>query len=288
MNKPAIETEPGLTAGRAVRSSPWLDSDCNEAAASGDAVASQRRHGRDDTPKLLDLFCCAGGAGEGYRLAGFDVTGVDIAPQPKNPHRFVQADALEYLAEHHEEYDAIHASPPCQAYTKAGKQWRKEGREYPDVIASTRAALMKCGKLWVIENVPGAPLRNPVLLNGSMFGMRVHRPRLFEASFPLDFRLEPVQKPVKMGRAIRQGDVVQPVGHFAGVEYAAKEMGLPWMGQAELSQAIPPAYTKWIGEQILKFIPLVASEPTTLAAQVRGSRRTTAQESNVRTHLPRE
>ena len=83
-------------------------------------VVPQRR-------KLLDLYCCAGGAGEGYKLAGFDVTGVDIRPQPKNPHRFVLADALEYLEAHGHEYDAIHASPPCQAYTKAGKQWRKEG-----------------------------------------------------------------------------------------------------------------------------------------------------------------
>ena len=178
-------------------------------------------------------------------MAGFDVTGVDIRPQPKNPHRFVLADALEYLAEHGHEYDAIHASPPCQAYTKAGKQWRKEGREYPDMIAATRAALEKTGKPWVMENVPGAPLRNPVLLNGSVFGIRVHRPRLFETSFPLPQPEVPPMKPVKMGRPIREGDIVQPVGHFSGVAYAAREMGLPWMGQGELAQAIPPAYTKW-------------------------------------------
>ena len=104
--------------------------------------------------KLLDLFCCAGGAGEGYRLAGFDVTGVDIEPQPKNPHRFVLGDAIQYLEEHGNEYDAVHASPPCQAYTKAGKQWRKEGRVYADLISKTRDALRKLGKPYVIENVP--------------------------------------------------------------------------------------------------------------------------------------
>lgn len=134
--------------------------------------------------KLLDLFCCAGGAGEGYRLAGFDVTGVDIKPQPKNPHRFFLADALEFLEWHGHEYDAVHASPPCQEYTKAGKQWRKEGRKYPDLIAATREALQKLGKPWVIENVPGSPLQNPILLNGSVFEIKVHRPRFFEASFP--------------------------------------------------------------------------------------------------------
>ncbi len=200
--------------------------------------------------KLLDLFCAAGGAGEGYRLAGFDVTGIDIIPQPKNPHRFIQSDAIEYLNAHGEEYDVIHASPPCQAYTKAANQWRKEGREYPDLISIVRIAFQKLGLPWIIENVPGAPLINPTLLNGSMFGLRIHRPRYFETNFPLPLKLEPIQRPVKMGRKVSVGDVVQPVGHFSGVSYVADEMGCPWMGQSELAQAIPPAYTQWIGEMI--------------------------------------
>ena len=202
--------------------------------------------------KCLDLFCCAGGAGEGYRLAGFDVTGVDIIPQPKNPHKFILSDAISYLIEHGHEYDFIHASPPCQAYTKAGKQWRKNGVEYPDLIAETRNALQKVGKPWVIENVPGSPLINPILLNGSVFGIKVHRPRLFESSFPLLQPQVPPMRPVKMGRQIKAGDIVQPVGHFSGVEYAAKEMGLEWMGQKELAQAIPPVYTRWIAEEFLR------------------------------------
>lgn len=266
--------------GAQVRSVSWLSAECAKPAATGDGVAKRRR-GRDEY-KILDLFCCAGGAGEGYRLAGFDVTGVDINPQPKNPHRFILGDALEYLESHWFNYDAIHASPPCQAYTKAAKQWRKEGREYPDLIAATRCALKRTGLPWVIENVPGAPLRNPTLLNGAMFGLRIHRPRLFEASFPLPLMLEPQQKPVKMGRAIKPGDVVQPVGHFAGVEYAALEMGCPWMGQRELAQAIPPAYTKWIGQKLIEFITSVADTQPTLDACARGSRNTTAQESNDR------
>jgi DNA (cytosine-5)-methyltransferase 1 len=118
--------------------------------------------------------------------------------------------------------------------------------------ASTREALERTGKPWVIENVPGAPLRNPVLLNGSTFGIRVHRPRYFETSFPMEQPEVPPMTPVKMGRPIREGDIVQPVGHFSGVRYAAREMGLPWMGQAELAQAIPPAYTKYVGEQLMK------------------------------------
>lgn len=202
--------------------------------------------------RCLDLFCCAGGAGEGYRLAGFDVTGVDIIPQPKNPHKVIVADAICYLLEHGHEYDFIHASPPCQAYTKAGKQWRKNGVEYPDLIAETRNALKKVGKPWVIENVPGSPLINPILLNGSYFGINVHRPRYFETSFALHQPFVPSMKPVKMGRPVKVGDIVQPVGHFAGVKYAAKEMGLEWMGQKELAQAIPPVYTRWIAEQYLR------------------------------------
>jgi len=201
--------------------------------------------------RCLDLFCCAGGAGEGYRRAGFDVTGVDIETQPKNPHRFIQADAMEFLREHGHEYDFIHASPPCQQYTKAAKQWRKEGRQYPDLISKTREALQANGKPWVIENVPGAPLLNPITLNGSTFGILVHRPRLFETSFPLEQPPMPPMKPVKMGRPIREGDVVQPVGHFSGVDYARRQMGLPWMGQKELAQAIPPTYTEWIARQWL-------------------------------------
>jgi 23S rRNA G2069 N7-methylase RlmK/C1962 C5-methylase RlmI len=106
------------------------------------------------TPRLLDLFCCAGGAGEGYRRAGFDVTGVDIKPQKNNPHTFIMADALEYCAAHGDEYDAIHASPPCQAYSMSAQTQRNAGKVYPDLLAATRCALQNTGKPWVIENVP--------------------------------------------------------------------------------------------------------------------------------------
>lgn len=84
--------------------------------------------------RLLDLFCCAGGAGEGYRRAGFKVTGIDIEPQPHNPHSFIQADALEYVQAHGAEFDAIHASPPCQAYSMAAQAQRNAGKLYPDLL----------------------------------------------------------------------------------------------------------------------------------------------------------
>jgi len=206
--------------------------------------------------RLLDLFCGAGGAAMGYYRAGFDtIVGVDIKPQPNYPFEFVQGDALEYVTEHGAEFDVIHASPPCQAYSMAGQQWRAEGREYPDLVEETRELLIKIGKPYVIENVPGAPLINPTVLNGALFGMNIHRPRLFETSFEMPFILLPQnKKPIKMGRAVQDGDVLQPVGHFSGVEYAQQQMDIDWMGQSDLAQAIPPAYTEFIGKKLLEAI----------------------------------
>ncbi|MFB9953561.1 DNA cytosine methyltransferase [Cellulomonas denverensis] len=132
---------------------------------------------------MLDLFCCAGGAAMGYRRAGFDVVGVDIDPQPRYPFEFHQGDALKFLLEHHGEFDAFHASPPCQAYTLAQ---RIQGNDHPDFIAATRSAFELIGKPWVIENVPGSPLNHPVTYCGASFpGLRVYRHRLFESSIPL-------------------------------------------------------------------------------------------------------
>jgi DNA (cytosine-5)-methyltransferase 1 len=204
--------------------------------------------------KVLDLCCKAGGTSKGYSDAGFEVEGVDIEPQPKYPFRFHQADGLEFLAQHAQEYDLISVSPPCQKYSKSTKQWQMEGREYPDLIARFRELLIQSGKPYVIENVPGAPLINPIFLNGAMFRIFVHRPRYFECSFPVIQPFMPVvQKPVKMGRACKEGDYIQPVGNFIGVEYARRQMGIGWMGTLELSQAIPPVYTRYIGEQFLAY-----------------------------------
>lgn len=141
-------------------------------------------------PRLLDLFCGAGGGGYGYHLAGFDIVGVDIVAQPRYPFAFVQADALEYVAAHGREFDAIHASPPCQKFTALGRLHAANGyyARHVDLIAETRQALRRLGLPYVIENVPGAPLENPVMLCGSMFGLRVYRHRIFETSW---FQLAP-------------------------------------------------------------------------------------------------
>ncbi len=203
--------------------------------------------------KVLDLFCGGGGAGEGYHRAGFYVLGCDVEPQPKNPHDFVQGDWLKVLTDYAGEFDLVHASPPCQKYSKACKQWRKAGVSYPDLISSVRSQLKKIGKPYVIENVPGSPLENPIRLNGSFFKILVHRPRLFETSFKIDQPIIPITKqPVKMGRPITYGDIIQPVGHFSGVWYAQMQMQISWLGQKELAQAIPPAYTEWIGKKFIE------------------------------------
>jgi len=198
---------------------------------------------------LLDTFCKAGGCTKGYQRAGFYVVGVDIEPQPNYiGDEFYQADALEFIQAHGHEFALIHSSPPCQVYGKT-KHLANDG--HPDLISLTREALKVTGKPYIIENVPGAPLINPTILNGAMFGILVHRVRLFETNPELPFFLLPqLKNPVKMGRLVQDRDVIQPVGHFAGVDYARKEMGIGWMTRDELAQAIPPAYTQYIGRQM--------------------------------------
>lgn len=204
--------------------------------------------------RLLDVCCGAGGAGVGYHLAGFEVVGVDILPQPNYPFEFIQADALQVLSGVLSEFDAIHASFPCQFATKARKL---HGNDHPDLVTPGRELLEQTGLPWVMENVKGAPLRNPVLLEGQMFdGLNVHRPRLFETNWPLEvplLRLAPPRQ-TKMGRPPVPGEAMQVVGHFSDVPAGRKAMGIDWMTQGELAQAIPPAYTEFIGRQLLKHV----------------------------------
>lgn len=206
-------------------------------------------------PRLLDLFCCQGGAGEGYRRAGFDVTGVDIERQPRNPHRFIQADALDYLTEHGSKFDVVHASPPCQAFTKAQ---RLQGNQHTDLIGPVRHMLIGWGGPYVIENVEGAPLRDPQMLCGTMFGLRVYRHRLFETNWHYTPPLHSQHfiRQVKMGRAARDDEMLQPVGNFSGVDEARVAMGMPWASRDGLREAIPPVYTEHIGEQLLQHLGL--------------------------------
>lgn len=204
-------------------------------------------------PRLLDLFCCAGGAAVGYARAGWEVVGVDIVEQSRYPFEFHQGDALKYLLEHWQEFDAIHASPPCQAFTNAQ---RIQGRDHPDYITATRSALQLIGKPWIIENVPGAPLRSPVELCGAMFGLTTYRHRLFESNIPLTAPDHPQHKAptAKMGRRPQPGEFMHVVGHFSGIDEARHAMGIDWMSRDEMSEAIPPAYTEHLGKQLIQHV----------------------------------
>lgn len=212
---------------------------------------------------LLDLFCGAGGAAMGYYRAGFDVLGVDIKPQPHYPFDFVQGDALEFCAEHGKEFDAIHASPPCQKYSVT---WFLFKRNHPDLISQTRKALNATGNPYVIENVERAPLINPLKLCGTMFGLRVIRHRLFECNPPIYFYPAPCAHNGKVSgnRALKAGlratprladfDYLTVVGHDFIVSEANDAMGIGWMSQHEVAQAVPPAYTQFIGQQLMQTI----------------------------------
>jgi DNA (cytosine-5)-methyltransferase 1 len=207
-------------------------------------------------PRLLDVCCCQGGAAYGYHLAGFDPTGLDIAPQPRFPFPFIQGDALEYIAKHGHEYDVIHASPPCQAYSLTQRIQRNE---HPDLIGPIREALEATGKPWVIENVPAAApwLRNPIELCGAAFGLRTYRHRLFESNIPLVAPSHPKHsaQQVKMGRPVKAGDFYQAVGNFSGVAYARADMGVPWMTRDGIRESIPPVYAQHVGMQLLASLP---------------------------------
>jgi DNA (cytosine-5)-methyltransferase 1 len=204
-------------------------------------------------PRIADLFCGAGGAARGLQQAGFHVTGYDIVHQPRYAgDEFVQADALEVDLSG---FDAVWASPPCQWVTFAAIQWRKNGREYPQLVEPTRNLLMASGIPYIIEQPVGRPLVNPVLLNGATFGLHVKRDRYFETSFAMPLvLLNGEERPAHFGRPFdaRRGELFYPVGHFSGVEAAREAMGVPWMTRDEVSQAIPPAYSKFLGEQLLK------------------------------------
>lgn len=256
-------------------------------------------------PRLLDLFCGAGGAAMGYYRAGFDVVGVDIKPQPHYPFEFIQVDAIDMLRRmlygaflsndgnwyFIDDFAAIHASPPCQKFSTMTKRWKREN-EHPDLIDLTRQLLIKTGLPYVIENVVGAPLANPIMLCGSMFGLGVEekyicrcgydfcvdlgkygcpscegdnvatlkrqylkRHRLFEASF--DFW--PPASCAHIGGAIavyghsggssKRDDLI-----FCGIDTWKAAMQIDWMTGDELAEAIPPAYTEFIGKHLMQVL----------------------------------
>lgn len=223
-------------------------------------------------PVLLDLFCCEGGAATGYHRAGFDVIGVDIEPQPNYPFTFHQGDALTLgrLLTWRHDFDAVHASPPCQARTTMSNRWRGLGGvadEHVNLIAPTRELLLSLGLPYIIENVPGArrDLRDPVTLSGGMFGLRVDRPRLFETNWPLSpLPRVRVENPVGVygkldGRRLwtRKDGTQQRAAR--GVDEARDVMGMPWASARGCAEAIPPAYTEHIGRALLTHVAEVAA-----------------------------
>ena len=236
-------------------------------------------------PRLLDLFCGAGGCAVGYHRAGFDVLGIDINPQPNYPFEFHKAGALEFLKCLREadeigdrlgalnatgglclsDFAAIHASPPCQGYSQTKYVISTKGKQYPDLLGQTRRALGAVGLPWVIENVPGAPMSGGVLC-GTMFGLKVRRHRLFETSFPLSVPTSGCHHGsdfgVYAGKVTRIGtraaSYVASSGrtHYrpqtASINDGREAMGIDWMDRHELSQAIPPAYTEFVGRQLIE------------------------------------
>ncbi|MEU7200106.1 SAM-dependent methyltransferase [Streptomyces sp. NPDC045470] len=207
--------------------------------------------------RVLDAFCCAGGMAMGFYLAGFEVVGVDIEPQPDYPFTFCQGDAVDFISRFGADFDVIHGSPPCQAWTPLNAYNHKS---YPELIAPAREAMRAAGRPYVIENVEAArcELRGPVRLCGPMFGLRMYRHRLFETSFPLREPAHPTHTAVctrncYLPTSERPFMTITGGRHSRAWQRAAAEaMGTPWITTIRgVCEAIPPAYARWIGEQFL-------------------------------------
>lgn len=222
--------------------------------------------------RILDLFCGAGGAAEGYAYAGFEVTGIDIKKQNRYPYKFIQMDVMRLRPEHIvEHFDAIHASPPCQLYSSLGQlhQGTDYHERHPDLVEPTRRLLEKTGLPYVIENVPGAPLLDPIVLCGSSFGLRVRRHRLFECNFPIVAppcdhgwqQARPLynKSQYKGGKRKVLSGTVNVYGQGCGlgpgeIEVWRDVMEMPGHTLRGMSQAIPPAFTEYIGNRLRRHI----------------------------------
>jgi DNA (cytosine-5)-methyltransferase 1 len=199
-------------------------------------------------PRLLDLYCGAGGAGVGYARAGWDVTGVDLIAQPDYPFTFWRGDALALDYEKLLAFDAIHASPPCQAYCTITSSARKRGIVYPDLYARTKSMLVASGLPYIIENVPGSPSRNAIKLCGTMFGLGVFRHRLFESNIRMQL---PATACTCYKNKIGEG-FVTVAGDSSTKAEGAAGMGIDWhISKRQLNEAIPPAYTEFLGRQLM-------------------------------------
>lgn len=216
----------------------------------------------------------------GYSRAGFDVTGVDLKPQKRYPFEFIQEDAIEYLEEHGHEYDAIHASPPCQAYSTITRVWKGKAESHPKLIIPVRQQLIHLGIPYIIENVEGArrDLIDPIMLCGTMFGLQTDegnqllRHRYFECSFSNLVLVPNCQHNGGSAIGVYGGGqnpsrkrAVSVYGSTGGssnrdktngfnVEQRKKAMGIDWLANKELCQAIPPAYTEFLGKFLVRHL----------------------------------
>lgn len=221
-------------------------------------------------PRLLDLFCGAGGCAKGYADAGFEVIGVDIMPQKNYPYEFHCADALTFPLDG---FDVIHASPPCQEYSST-RHLRNATTDAPRIreklVSQIYMKLRASGLLWVIENVPGAPMPDSITLCGSMFGLPIRRHRWFACSHYLyapgpcrhtDSCINVIGGKIRGYGSLRsqtlyhtaKGETRHREAYFRS-EVGAKAMDIDWMTRAEMSEAIPPSYTRWIGSQLLDIL----------------------------------
>lgn len=235
---------------------------------------------KDMRPFLLDLYCGAGGAAKGYHDAGFSILGIDINPQPRYPYAFIQADALEYLQDllyviddSRDTQVAIHASPPCQHYSKTKFMNPDRIGTHPDLIEPTRELLIKTGLPYVIENTPGAPLINPITLCGAHFNLQtiwepyglvgLRRHRLFETNWPLPdpgLHLHKLRSVPVYGHGSGNG---KSRLRGKGCAVAQREvMEIDWMRRHELDQAIPPAMTQYVGTYLRKYLDEIQLQAT--------------------------
>ncbi len=208
-----------------------------------------------NAPVLYDLFCGAGGAAMGYHRAGFEVVGIDNKPQKNYPFEFVQMDALDFLQEvidgERPKPDVIHASPPCQAYGQA-----KNVTSAPNMARLVSYHLNELGIPYVLENIPGAPIRADLILCGSMFDLRTHRHRWFESNVEMissHHQEHQGRRAKDLSQYMRLSDfdyIIVTSGRCPKAD-AEIAMGIDWMSGKELTQAIPPAYTEFIGRQLI-------------------------------------
>jgi DNA (cytosine-5)-methyltransferase 1 len=241
----------------------------------GAGVSAARIPDGTPRPRLLDLFCGAGGAAMGYHRAGFEVVGVDNRSQPRYPFEFHLGDAMSWPLDG---FDAIHASPPCEAFTQMSARWRGKGTKadtHPDLLTPTLARLRPLSVPWIVENVQGAKHHmSPTLaLHGGMFGLGVHRPRLFESNMLILMPRAPAcEQPIGVYGTKPDGRTTYRYrnnGNYKGksliraaksVEEAREVMAIDWMTWDEIRKAIPPVYTEFIGRQLLDALGLAPSE----------------------------